>query len=180
MTGIPLCPLQMSPIIGERYKCKDCVEKMGFDLCGACYNAPFKIPGRFNQQHKPEHVLELVPPRIIHVPPYHLDEDGAEFQEDLENIPAAPIPQDLELVPPEIIAMLSYQSDEDGAEFQEDLEIIPAAPIPQDPENGPNNVPNVYPAFVMSVDNLDPDDDSDDGASPDVIQECEGTNQPRN
>ncbi|CAB4261486.1 unnamed protein product [Prunus armeniaca] len=170
----------MSPIIGERYKCKDCVEKMGFDLCGACYNAPFKIPGRFNQQHKPEHVLELVPPQIIPVLHYQSDEDGAEFQEDLENIPAAPIPQDLELVPPEIMAMLSYQSDEDGAEFQEDLENIPAAPIPQDPENGPNIVPNFCPAFVMSVDNLDPDDDSDDGASPDVIQECEGTNQPKN
>lgn len=120
------------------------MEKMGFDLCGACYNAPFKIPGRFNQQHKPEHVLELVPPPIIHM------------------------------------QMLAYESDEDGAEFQDNLDNIPAAPIPQDPENGPNNVQNVYPAFVMSVDNLDPDDDSDGGASPDVIQECEGTNQPRN
>ncbi|KAK2643936.1 hypothetical protein Ddye_019131 [Dipteronia dyeriana] len=31
------------PIIGERYKCKDCVEKIGFDLCEACYKNPPKV-----------------------------------------------------------------------------------------------------------------------------------------
>ena len=57
--------LQMSPIVGERYKCKDCVEKIGFDLCESCYNTPAKIPGRFNQQHKPEHEFEVVQPLTI-------------------------------------------------------------------------------------------------------------------
>ncbi|XWS22380.1 hypothetical protein CRYUN_Cryun29cG0028900 [Craigia yunnanensis] len=55
----------MSPIIGERYRCKDCVEKIGFDLCESCHNAPAKIPGRFNQQHKPEHQFEIVQPLSI-------------------------------------------------------------------------------------------------------------------
>ncbi|KAJ4969227.1 hypothetical protein NE237_015928 [Protea cynaroides] len=52
----------MYPIIGERYRCKDCVEKIGFDLCGECYNTCSKLPGRFNQQHTPEHKFELIQP----------------------------------------------------------------------------------------------------------------------
>lgn len=48
------------PITGDRYNCKDCVEKVGFDLCGDCYNTRSKLPGRFNQQHTPEHTFELV------------------------------------------------------------------------------------------------------------------------
>ncbi|KAB2090116.1 hypothetical protein ES319_A03G104100v1 [Gossypium barbadense] len=55
----------MSPIIGERYKCKDCVEKIGFDLCESCYKSPATIPGRFNQQHKPDHQFKIVQPLSI-------------------------------------------------------------------------------------------------------------------
>ncbi|KAM5552728.1 hypothetical protein ABKV19_025100 [Rosa sericea] len=86
----------MSPIIGERYRCKDCVELMGFDLCGACYKAPFKMSGRFNQQHKPEHKLEIVQPEMIDIVPYQSDEDGAEVLEHLGNVPPVPIPQEPE------------------------------------------------------------------------------------
>ncbi|KAK9281179.1 hypothetical protein L1049_004074 [Liquidambar formosana] len=50
----------MLPIIGDRYKCKDCVEAIGFDLCGDCYNTCSKLPGRFNQQHTPEHKFQLL------------------------------------------------------------------------------------------------------------------------
>ncbi|XP_059431768.1 E3 ubiquitin-protein ligase PRT1-like [Corylus avellana] len=50
------------PILGDRYRCKDCVEIIGFDLCGDCYNTRSKLPGRFNQQHTPEHKFELVRP----------------------------------------------------------------------------------------------------------------------
>ncbi|CAL5413781.1 unnamed protein product [Camellia sinensis] len=52
----------MCPIIGERYRCKDCKERMGFDLCEDCYNSSSKLPGRFNQQHTPDHTLEIVLP----------------------------------------------------------------------------------------------------------------------
>ncbi|ERN18909.1 E3 ubiquitin-protein ligase PRT1 [Amborella trichopoda] len=55
----------MYPIIGERYRCKDCHEIIGFDLCGSCYNTNSKLPGRFNQQHRPEHLFELTPPRRL-------------------------------------------------------------------------------------------------------------------
>ncbi|XP_075649337.1 E3 ubiquitin-protein ligase PRT1 [Castanea sativa] len=48
------------PIIGDRYRCKDCKERIGFDLCGDCYNTQSKLPGRFNQQHTPEHKFELI------------------------------------------------------------------------------------------------------------------------
>ena len=48
----------MYPIIGDRYRCIDCKEKIGFDLCGDCYNTGSKLPGRFNQQHTPEHRFE--------------------------------------------------------------------------------------------------------------------------
>ncbi|XP_019461902.1 PREDICTED: E3 ubiquitin-protein ligase PRT1-like [Lupinus angustifolius] len=55
----------MFPIIGDRYKCSDCKEKMGFDLCSDCYNTRSKLPGRFNQQHTSEHKFKLVQPNII-------------------------------------------------------------------------------------------------------------------
>ncbi|KAF3435993.1 hypothetical protein FNV43_RR23085 [Rhamnella rubrinervis] len=56
----------MYPIVGDRYRCKDCVEIIGFDLCGDCYNSRSKLPGRFNQKHTPEHKFELVSPNTSH------------------------------------------------------------------------------------------------------------------
>lgn len=50
----------MYPIIGDRYRCIDCKEKIGFDLCGNCYKNRSKRPGRFNQQHTPDHKFQLV------------------------------------------------------------------------------------------------------------------------
>lgn len=55
----------MSPIIGDRYQCKNCTEKIGFDLCGDCFRTRPKLPGRFNQRHTPEHKLELIKPANI-------------------------------------------------------------------------------------------------------------------
>ncbi|PKU62877.1 E3 ubiquitin-protein ligase PRT1 [Dendrobium catenatum] len=49
----------MYPIFGKRYKCKDCKEAIDFDLCESCYNISSKLPGRFNQQYKPDHRFEL-------------------------------------------------------------------------------------------------------------------------
>ncbi|KAK3405962.1 hypothetical protein EUGRSUZ_K02171 [Eucalyptus grandis] len=54
----------MYPIIGDRYRCQDCVERIGFDLCGDCCNSRCKPPGRFNQQHRPEHKFELKKPQL--------------------------------------------------------------------------------------------------------------------
>ncbi|XP_010527228.1 PREDICTED: E3 ubiquitin-protein ligase PRT1-like isoform X1 [Tarenaya hassleriana] len=60
------------PIVGDRYKCKDCNEVMGYDLCNDCYNTRSKLPGRFNQQHTPDHRLESVPvPRLRFVTRLH-------------------------------------------------------------------------------------------------------------
>ncbi|KAI4354396.1 hypothetical protein L6164_003261 [Bauhinia variegata] len=56
----------MYPVIGDRYKCKDCKERVGFDLCSNCYNSRLKLPGRFNQQHTSEHKFELIKTNIIH------------------------------------------------------------------------------------------------------------------
>lgn len=50
----------MYPILGTRYRCKDCVEVIGFDLCGDCYTTRSKLPGRFNQQHTAEHRFDIV------------------------------------------------------------------------------------------------------------------------
>ncbi|XP_071689969.1 E3 ubiquitin-protein ligase PRT1-like isoform X2 [Rutidosis leptorrhynchoides] len=60
--GCDMCG--MCPIIGERYRCKDCIEKCGYDLCGDCHNSDIKIPGRFNQKHTPQHQFELIKPSI--------------------------------------------------------------------------------------------------------------------
>lgn len=55
----------MYPIIGDRYRCKDCVETKGYDLCESCYTSGFKLAGRFNQQHTPEHTFEVMRPNSI-------------------------------------------------------------------------------------------------------------------
>ncbi|CAM8908437.1 unnamed protein product [Rhodiola kirilowii] len=55
----------MSPILGERYKCLDCTEKIGFDLCETCYTRSSVLPGRFNQQHKLGHRFEIKQPDIF-------------------------------------------------------------------------------------------------------------------
>nr|XP_043635429.1 E3 ubiquitin-protein ligase PRT1-like [Erigeron canadensis] len=60
--GCDMCG--MCPIIGERYQCKDCTEKSGYDLCGDCHNSGLNLPGRFNQKHTPSHRLLLVKPDI--------------------------------------------------------------------------------------------------------------------
>lgn len=56
---------QMYPITGKRYRCTDCEEAIGFDLCEACYEARSNLRPRFNQRHTPDHtfVLELPRPR---------------------------------------------------------------------------------------------------------------------
>jgi hypothetical protein len=49
------------PIAGARWRCKECPEKVGFDLCGQCYGYQVHrqvSTGRFNQSHLPEHELE--------------------------------------------------------------------------------------------------------------------------
>lgn len=55
----------MYPLIGDRYRCKDCFEEIGFDLCGDCYKSSSNLPGRFNQQHKPDHKFEVMEPKPI-------------------------------------------------------------------------------------------------------------------
>ena len=59
------------PISGRRYKCIDCSEEIGFDLCGDCFDAGVHKKdrdraGRFNQQHRPEHYMgEVVQDRTF-------------------------------------------------------------------------------------------------------------------
>ena len=72
--------MQAYPIRGKRYKCQDCTELIGFDLCDACYNSSSKLPGRFNQQHTPDHRMELddsqLLQRLLRI--HGLPEDGQE------------------------------------------------------------------------------------------------------
>ena len=41
----------MYPIVGPRWKCQQCNEAVGFDMCGDCHSRKLHIIGRFNQQH---------------------------------------------------------------------------------------------------------------------------------
>ncbi|KAK9069025.1 hypothetical protein SSX86_013141 [Deinandra increscens subsp. villosa] len=68
--GCDMCG--MCPIIGDRYQCKDCKEKSGYDLCGDCHKTDKKLPGRFNQKHTAQHRLELVKAAINHDVIYRL------------------------------------------------------------------------------------------------------------
>ncbi|TMX03578.1 hypothetical protein EJD97_015692 [Solanum chilense] len=88
----------MCPIVGERYKCKDCTEKIGFDLCEGCYKSSSKLPGRFNQQHTPEHQFELIQALhvrnvVLRVQPERLEGDNSDFQLEYGE------PRPLELLP---------------------------------------------------------------------------------
>ncbi|RDX76993.1 E3 ubiquitin-protein ligase PRT1, partial [Mucuna pruriens] len=76
----------MFPIIGDRYRCMDCKEKMGFDLCGDCYATRSKLPGRFNQQHTSEHKFKLAQPNIIHNIMLRLATAQGDSSIDLESI----------------------------------------------------------------------------------------------
>jgi hypothetical protein len=58
--------MQVYPIRGKRYKCQDCTELIGFDLCEACYNSSSKLPGRFNQRHTPNHRMEVDNSALVH------------------------------------------------------------------------------------------------------------------
>lgn len=88
----------MCPIVGERFKCKDCTEKIGFDLCEGCYKSSSKLPGRFNQQHTPEHQFELIQALqvrnvVLRVQPERLEGDNSDFQLEYGE------PRPLELLP---------------------------------------------------------------------------------
>ncbi|KZV56437.1 hypothetical protein F511_08335, partial [Dorcoceras hygrometricum] len=56
----------MYPIIGDRYKCKDCVEEIGYDLCQTCHSTSSKLQGRFNQQHTSDHKFEILKSSAVH------------------------------------------------------------------------------------------------------------------
>lgn len=103
MINVALQCLQILPIIGDRYKCKDCVEQIGFDLCADCYNTCSKLPGRFNQQHTPEHEFELLKPNfhsMLRLVAVQLEDNSAAFlvstpAEDSENgSPTPALPSD--------------------------------------------------------------------------------------
>ncbi|KAL3812358.1 hypothetical protein ACJIZ3_013626 [Penstemon smallii] len=71
----------MCPIIGKRYKCKDCVEQIGFDLCEECHNSSSKLPGRFNQQHTQDHQFSEEPPPCLRNLILSLEADYSEDHE---------------------------------------------------------------------------------------------------
>ncbi|KAF5187868.1 hypothetical protein FRX31_022545, partial [Thalictrum thalictroides] len=59
---------KICPIVGKRYKCKDCWEKrdfysegtIGYELCEECYNTPAKHSNLVNQHHTQGHTFELI------------------------------------------------------------------------------------------------------------------------
>eukprot|EP00743_Colponemidia_sp_Colp-15_P007956 GILK01008617.1.p1 GENE.GILK01008617.1~~GILK01008617.1.p1 ORF type:complete len:339 (-),score=15.71 GILK01008617.1:226-1242(-) len=50
------------PIRGMRYRCTSCPERVGFDLCSACFRRGIQTTGLFNQNHTQDHVFEEVLP----------------------------------------------------------------------------------------------------------------------
>ncbi|XP_076915583.1 E3 ubiquitin-protein ligase PRT1-like [Bidens hawaiensis] len=81
----------MYPLMGNRYKCNDCTEEVGFDLCENCHNSSSTLPGRFNQQHKPDHKFEVIEPNPIIILsgdfPEDYDPDHLENQTDDSTAP---------------------------------------------------------------------------------------------
>ncbi|XP_031373463.1 E3 ubiquitin-protein ligase PRT1 [Punica granatum] len=120
----------MVPIIGDRYRCLDCIEKIGFDLCGDCYNSRSKLPGRFNQQHKPEHIFQLMRPNPEHNFMWRLRTSILSFSPDARNetapnasspgpIPPTEVPEGSELE-----LSLPFQFEADADEDSSETEAI--------------------------------------------------------
>ena len=57
------------PIVGRRFKCLQCPETIGYDLCRACMDRDRGAQGRFNQNHTKDHEMEevLPQPTLLHV-----------------------------------------------------------------------------------------------------------------
>ena len=51
----------MIPIVGNAFRCLDCPEKIGYDLCGDCYTSSHNVEGRFGQHHERSHRMVLRP-----------------------------------------------------------------------------------------------------------------------
>ncbi|KAI9112177.1 hypothetical protein K1719_016700 [Acacia pycnantha] len=106
----------MYPIVGDRYRCKDCKERVGFDLCADCYKIRSKIPGRFNQQHTPDHEFELMQINFI----YNIMRLGTGQLGDvwIENLPL----EDMEFRPEDPDLVRDGDGDGDGEHTQNDSE----------------------------------------------------------
>jgi hypothetical protein len=137
----------MYPIIGERYRCKDCVEKIGFDLCGDCYKTRSKLPGRFNQQHTPDHEFELIKLRKRKLKMIRLedgsralvfsddDDDGDNEAEDSENRSAAVNFNDMDAQ--EILnSLISVNEPSESPEHSSDADDDDSSNHLSPPENG--------------------------------------------
>lgn len=72
----------MYPLVGDRYKCEDCLEDIGFDLCEDCYKNSSNLSGRFNQQHKPDHKFKVVEPNPIIILSSEFPEDHTHDDQD--------------------------------------------------------------------------------------------------
>uniref|UniRef100_A0A5B6YGM1 Putative E3 ubiquitin-protein ligase PRT1 n=1 Tax=Davidia involucrata TaxID=16924 RepID=A0A5B6YGM1_DAVIN len=145
----------MCPIIGERYKCKDCVEKIGFDLCEGCYNSSSKLPGRFNQQHTPEHTLEIVQPQIPcdliwRLGAVQTEEDDSDDPEDREDVLPAPSLSDDAPLDPEDGSAALICSNDTLANQEEDV-----SPAPVLSDDAPLDQEDGSAAFICSSDTLE-------------------------
>jgi len=47
-----------TPIVGLRYRCLECLDVCGYDVCSDCYQKGGSVIGRFNQKHLSTHQME--------------------------------------------------------------------------------------------------------------------------
>ncbi|KAL2612901.1 hypothetical protein R1flu_024593 [Riccia fluitans] len=59
-TGVGCDGCGIYPMIGRRFRCRDCGKWPGYDLCFSCYESQTTLVGRFNQKHTREHRMEEV------------------------------------------------------------------------------------------------------------------------
>jgi len=57
----------MFPLRGRRYRCLDCPEKMGYDLCKECYSSELRFSGKFNQNHTIDHRMKEAPMKATQI-----------------------------------------------------------------------------------------------------------------
>ncbi|KAF5205401.1 hypothetical protein FRX31_005012 [Thalictrum thalictroides] len=102
-TGIQCDNCKMDPIVGKRYKCKDCYDEgvvsdgNGFDLCEKCYNTPSKHTYLVNQHHRKGHTFELIANRGDIPVPVHPDDASEEAKGGLVVAKSADIEEKIKL-----------------------------------------------------------------------------------
>ncbi|MEW5301616.1 MAG: hypothetical protein WDW36_004465 [Sanguina aurantia] len=145
------------PIKGRRYRCTECPESIGYDLCGCCRDACPDGRGRFNQNHRASHAMVKMEP-VLGL--------GATPEQAPSNISAVGFMNMLEVLHPELsvqeaMTLMTLQvsiDDEDEAMLLEDAGDLVTRESSSEELAGPETNPHDVRADTESESSADETD----------------------